>query len=217
MTCQERYIFDPQSNPHRVARIMRFSLCLFAVISLLSCKNNKHPYAKFEPPAMESAEDSSAIYAVVEIPAGTATLQHLDTLSGTVVPLADGAIDFLAAPGNIGFVSSTQISGGKPLEVIVLMHALAEESVVQILPIGVLQLQENGQMRQLVVSVPADADLQSIRVGRFVDFITEYEAARYILQEWFINYKGFGALSLVGWQDERFALQLIEANRIQAR
>lgn len=213
MSDRERYIFGLRT-PRNCRVTWLFLGCLYLLF--LSCQDNRHPYARFDPPVVGAVEDSNAIYAVVEVPAGTTTLQQLDTVSGEIVPLANGDIDFLPAPGNVGFISSTlHTENARPIGAIVLMHALAEGSVVAVLPVGVIQLNEDGRLREIVVAVPSDPDLQSIKVTRFVDFITEYESARYILQEWFVNHKGFGALTLVGWQDERYAVKLINAHRIQ--
>ena len=203
----------------RITTTHHFALCLtvsIAVVAVLtSCADDRHPYSRFEPALVKDSISGQGLYAVIEIPAGTTQLLELDTTSGHVAPASRQPINFLPFPGNFGFVSGTLSPGtGRPVEVLVLTYALAPESVVHIIPIAVLQLDQAGSGHEIVVAVPSDQELQSIKVDKFVDFITEYDAARNIIQQWFLNYQGFDAFDLVGWQDEVYAKSLVTRLRI---
>jgi inorganic pyrophosphatase len=170
-------------------------------------------YTRYTPEHIQEAIDSAGVYAVVEIPAGTSFLQAMDT-AGVMHKVSSEPVDFLPFPGNYGFVAGCgrqdSIDGKlHPLPILVLMHSLEAESIVQVNPIAVLLLNRAGQVHPVVMAVPADSTLQSIRVHSFVDFITEYETARHILQQWFLNYHGRDMFGFTGWRDEHYARQLI--------
>jgi inorganic pyrophosphatase len=157
--------------------------------------------------------DSTAYYAVIEVPAGTTRLQKIDT-AGQVVAETEPPVDFLPFPGNYGFISGSGIVDTasrelRPLPVLVMMHALETGSIVEIHPVATLLLTVSDRPHPVVIAIPADTSLQSIKAGSYIDFITEYEAARHILQQWFLNYHGRAMFGLTGWRDENYAKQLI--------
>ncbi|MDX1478378.1 MAG: inorganic diphosphatase [Saprospiraceae bacterium] len=191
------------------------AILLFCGCLIWGCADDRHPYARFEPPSTAGDTSGAAIYGVVEIPAGTTVLRRLDTLTGAVEVLPDQSVDFLPYPANFGFIART-IREGSPLPALILMHALAPESAIAVTPVAVLQMRNATGPYDVIVCIPEDPGLQSIKVTRFADFITDYNPARHILQEWMLNHMGFGTFELVGWQDERFAQQLIERHRLPA-
>lgn len=208
--------FSGSNRITHVEQSRSFSILILWLILVAGCKDDRHPYARFQPEHVEESVDSASVYAVVEIPAGTTMLRKLDTISGEIRPVEKGNIDFLPAPGNVGFIASTlDPRYREPLQTVLLMEALSPGSVVEVAPIGVLQLTGDDRLHEIIVAVPVNPALQSIQVDNFVDFITDYEPARYILQEWFVNYMGFGAFQLVGWQDERHADHRILKYRIE--
>lgn len=198
---------------------------IFLVICVVGCRDRgTQPgaprYERYTPQFVSSTVDSNKIFAVVEIPAGTCELQAMDT-TGTLHQMSDRPIDFLPIPGNYGFIAGCgrrdSLSNNlAPLPVLVMMAALAPESILEVLPIAtlVLNLSENasnerGQSFPVVIAIPVDTSLQTIHVDDFVDLITEYDAARSILKQWFLNYRGREMFGFSGWQDEHYTRQLI--------
>ena len=182
-----------------------------------SCSDHKSPYSGFEPPEF----DSSAVYAVVEIPAGSSQLRQYDTLSKRVelLPEADHT-GFLPFPANFGFIASTYqdpISGGNgaPLPALILSDHLPVEKVLQVSPIATLRLAFDQNPSEIIIAVPTDDQLQTVRAESFVDFYTRYEGARFILQQWFLHFRGYGSVELIGWEDEQYAENLIKKWRIE--
>lgn len=195
----------------------------FSIVALLitmmpaGCKEKEiEPpplYLHYTPTRVLQEPDSNSVYAVVEIPAGTTSLQRIDT-SGQMLALGRDPIDFLSFPGNYGFIAGCgkmdSVSGQlSPLPVLVMMQALTPESIIQVRPVATLTLKTGSKAFPIVMAIPSDTTLQSIRIGGFVDFITEYDAARHILQQWFLNYQGRGVFDFSGWQDEYYTRQLI--------
>jgi len=98
---------------------------------------------------------------------------------------------------------------GDALDVLVLSDASPRGSVIKVLPIGVILLEDQGENDHKIIAVPFEASDRIINVEKFSSFITKYNAAQFIVQEWFLNYKGFGKMKLLGWKDETFATKEI--------
>jgi inorganic pyrophosphatase len=155
---------------------------------------------------------------VVEIPAGTnhkieyQTESHsfaVDQLQGS-----DRVIRFLPYPGNYGFIPSTYMDperggDGDALDVLLLSESYPTGSVVEAIPMGALRLKDEGEIDTKIIAVPVDPAQRIIDTGNFRDFLIEYDPAKRIIEEWFLNYKGLGAMELLGWEDETYAMDEI--------
>lgn len=198
-------------------------MAILACLTCIACRDVADPrlpaYARYVPSSLLDQQDSAGIFAVIEIPAGTATIRALDTTLLEIYPFEGPPIDFLPFPGNYGFVAGcarvdTVNNTYKPLPVLVLMEAIETGSVIAIHPVAILVLNTMGDPHPIVVAVPADTALQTVKLTTFVDLITEYDAVRSIIQEWFLNYSGRGMFDLTGWRDEHYAGRLIQTWRI---
>ena len=159
------------------------------------------------------------INVVVEIPAGTNHKIEYQRETGEFRndTLAEGqlrVIDFLPYPGNYGFIPGTfvdeaQGGDGDALDVLLLAEAVPTGTVVAALPIGAMLFRDNGEIDTKLIAVPVDTADRIISATNFVDFMLYYDAARRILEDWFLHYKGRGAMQLVRWEDERYAWQEI--------
>ncbi|MFD3000057.1 inorganic diphosphatase [Pontibacter toksunensis] len=179
------------------------ALCLLLLALLLfSCKND---YA--ELPAYTG---NKQLQAVIETPAGSNhKLVYNREKKAFVSDKAadmDRVIGFLPYPGNFGFIPSTEIdSNGKGLEILVLSERTETGTVVEVIPVGLIQLETAGELQHIVVAVPARPSERYIDVTSFVALTQEYPAVKTILQNWFANYNPAAHTSFVGWRDEKFA------------
>jgi inorganic pyrophosphatase len=164
------------------------------------------------------------INVVVEIPAGTNLKIEYDKESELFLPDIAGAVErvvgFLPYPANYGFIPSTlmdpaQGGDGDALDVLLLSSSLPTGSVVEALPVAALQLRDGGVLDTKIIAVPRDSTLRVIKATDYRSLLMEYDGARRIIEEWFLNYKGLGATDLIGWKDEQFANQ--EINRWKTR
>ena len=124
----------------------------------------------------------------------------------------DIASAFLPYPGNwtdILYVSDGQRST-TGLNALVLGKSLAQGSTFEINPVGVISLSAGSQVERIIIAVPSDSSLVTMPISGFSDLLTDYEPVRNILQMWFLNYQGTGTFKLVGWNDEREALRIME-------
>jgi len=163
--------------------------------------------------------ESGQLNAVIEIASGTNRKFEIDKESGHIRPdLRDGKprmIDFLSYPVNYGFIPSTkmdQIRGGDgdPLDVLVLAESKPAGTVLEVIPIGLLMLEDGGEADNKVLAIPVDPALRIIRADNWHDFQQQYSTIRHILELYFMYYDGLGVMKVMGWADERAAIEEIK-------
>ena len=164
-----------------------------------------------------TATEGDLLRAVIEIPAGTNHKYEYDDGTATfrLDTLADGrdrVIDFLPYPGNYGFIPGTLMDkarggDGDALDVLVIAEHMPTGTVALVQPIGALLLRDRGEIDTKIIAIPADSSLQVLPARDFVDFMLRYDAARHLIEQWFLNYKGPGQTQLVRWEDDQYARQ----------
>jgi len=196
-------------------KIVFLSLVFIAVI-IMSCQPTAETASV--PIPTNTFNDDGSINVYIEISAGTNVKYELDKEENVLIPEQiegqDRKIDFLPYPGNYGFVVSTLMDkdeggDGDAMDVIILSDTRPNGSVMKVLPIGVLMLSDAGEIDHKIIAVPFEASERTINIEKFSTFITRYNAAQMIVQEWFLNYKGVGKMKLLGWKDEQYALSEI--------
>lgn len=192
-----------------------FFICLAAAI--ISCEQGPVKRHKIRNADTYSAEGS--LQMVVEIPAGTNHKYEYDeNRKKILLDQKDGQdriIDFLPYPGNYGFIPNTHLDkdkggDGDPLDVLLLSEALPLGKVVEIIPIGAILLKDNGEEDTKIIAVPKDSTLRVISATDFRTFLIEYDAAKRIIEEWFLHYKGKNQMSTQGWRDANYCVNLVK-------
>ncbi len=157
--------------------------------------------------------------AVIEIPAGTnKKYEYSPSQKKFVVDLDEGTeriIDFLPYPGNYGFIPSTlskTASGGDgdALDVLVLMESVPMGSVVEVSPIAILKLIDDGETDYKIVAVPTTKKLQIIQATTYDDLATDYPKLLEIISLWFLNYNPNDISTIEGWGNEKEAFAEIQ-------
>ncbi|MEO1447954.1 MAG: inorganic diphosphatase [Bacteroidota bacterium] len=155
------------------------------------------------------------VYAVIEIPAGTNHKLEYDKASGEFkvdqINGKDRVVQFLPYPGNYGFVPSTLMDtakggDGDALDILVLAAYVPPGTIMEVQPIGVLQLSDGGETDDKLIAIPVDVNQRTIPVETFSAFEQQFPAAQEIIKNWFLNYKGKGKMEFRGWADEQKAL-----------
>ena len=161
-----------------------------------------------------NAIDDGALQAVIEIPAGTNHKIEYDPQAGAFLNdrlnEQERVIDFLPYPGNYGFIAGTlldkaQGGDGDPLDVLVIAEAMPTGTVVRVVPIAALLLKDKGELDTKIIAIPADENLQVLKAKNFIDFMLRYDQAKLIIEQWFMAYKGQGAMEFLRWEDDRYA------------
>lgn len=103
---------------------------------------------------------------------------------------AERVIDFLPYPGNYGFISSTMMDSdrsgdGNALDILLFSEHLATGTIIEVLPIGVLVLEDNGQNDSKIKAVPVDKSLRVINITYYQQFHSEFPQTKYLIQLWF--------------------------------
>lgn len=165
------------------------------------------------------AVEDGLINVVVEIPAGTNhKIEYNNATNSFENDLIDGqirVIDFLPYPGNYGFVPSTYMNpvdggDGDALDILVIGEAVPSGTILKAIPIGTLKLRDRGEVDTKIIAVPADETKRTMKVADFQTFLLQYDAAKQIIEDWFLNYKGFGKTEFIGWEDETYVWKEIE-------
>ena len=191
-----------------------FSLVL--TLFFLGCGSRATSYQ-----SLPTFNDDGSINVVIEIPAGTNQKIEFNVRKNSFEQdEIDGQprqINFLPYPANYGFIPGTVLAAsqggdGDAMDVLVIAESLSTGTTLEAKPIGILLLEDNGEKDHKVIAIPSDPGLQIIQVDNFMDFITQHDAVKQIIETWFLNYKGFGNMKFIKWEDEQFALEAI--NRI---
>lgn len=118
--------------------------------------------------------------------------------------LMEGAEHFLGLPSNLAEVLKIQDTNTKCL---VLGHPMKKGSKLDVVPIGLLRLSSEGKLLNIILSSPADSSLQTISARDIDEFGTVHSSSKWIIEQWFINYKGLGKTKLLGWESKDYVVK----------
>ena len=162
--------------------------------------------------------DHQLLQLVVEMPAGTNHERRYNPATNTFEPrrLAglEAVVEFLPAPGNLGFVPGTSgaaVPGGpaSPLPALLLAESQPAGTVLEVLPIALLTLDINGLLRPLVVVVPARPSQRILpQATDWASLRRAYPGVRPFLDLWFRHRAP--NTRIVGWKDEKAASRLVK-------
>ena len=115
-------------------------------------------------------------------------------------------------PANYGFIPSTRMNkeeggDGDALDVFVLCGAVPSGTVLEVEPIGIIELLDAGERDDKLVALPVDPALRTVEA----DDIHELpEAARNILVTWLLNYDPEDGAELIAVKGKADALATVE-------
>ena len=116
---------------------------------------------------------------------------------------------FTPYPYNFGSIRSNTET---ELSCLVLSNRLSKNSRIKILPIGLLNYQERGQSKKLIIGVPRDSDKRVIKSVELFDLVAKYPAIKNIIQEWTLGKCGIGCSKFLSWEDESAASLWVQRN-----
>tara|TARA_B110000091_G_scaffold103956_1_gene112941 strand:+ start:17899 stop:18489 length:591 start_codon:yes stop_codon:yes gene_type:complete len=184
-------------------------------ICLVACKNNINYYS------LPLYSSNNILTAVIEIPSGTnKKYEYNNTSKAFEIDQKNGidrVVQYLPYLGNYGYFPSTYSDpkkggDGDALDVLVLSESVTTGSVVEVIPIGVLKLIDDGELDYKIISIPADPSKQIIKVNSFSEFSQKYPEVKKIIELWFLNYNKDDEAKIKGWGDEVEALNEIKSN-----
>jgi inorganic pyrophosphatase len=188
------------------------------VLALIGCSDvpapDLTPMTDLEK--LDASPRAGVLHAVIEIPAGTVEKRQYDPATNTFpIDLRNGQprlIRFLPYPANYGFIPGTKMNkeeggDGDAVDVFVLCGALPSGTVLEVEPIGIIELLDAGERDDKLVALPTDPSLRTVEA----DDIHELpEAARNILVTWLLNYDPEDGAKLIAVKGKADALATVE-------
>ena len=182
----------------------------YILYSLLLCSLFIFSSCKTDYSSLPTYSGSRQLQAVIETPAGNNLQLKYDRQTQEFINAKtagkDRVVEFLPYPGNYGFIPSTEVNkDGDGLPVLVLAERAEAGTVMDVVPLGILQLETDGEISPIVIAVPARPSERTIDATTLSVFSQRYPAAQTILKEWFVNNNRAESTKFVAWRDERFA------------
>lgn len=203
------------------------SLVLISISLLLSaCRNEgEKPFSlkRINYSKLSPFDADNQLQAVIEIPAGTnKKIEFNKKTKKFEVDQREGkdrVIDFLPYPGNYGYVPGTLADAadggdGDPVDILVISESQPTGTLMPVIPIASLLLLDEGERDTKIIAIPADSTLQTITPLNYQDFMIQYDAARRMIEDWFLNYDGYGTNRLEAWKDEAFGLGEVKKSMV---
>ena len=195
---------------------IRYKLILLASLFLTCCGEEQFSINYGD---LSTYSAAGHLQMVVEIPAGTNVKLEYDIETNTF-PVdkkngKDRVIEFLPYPGNYGFTPSTIMDisrggDGDAVDILLLSEHLPTGTIIEVLPIGVLVLEDSGEKDSKIIVVPIDESLRIMRTHSYESFHSEFFEAKQLIQLWFLGYKEGSVIKFISWKDEKAARIEIE-------
>jgi inorganic pyrophosphatase len=145
-------------------------------------------------PSLAPEARPGVLNAVIEIPAGTVEKREYDAATdGFPIKQRQGLprlIDYLPYPANYGFIPGTLMhvekgGDGDAVDVFVLCGALPSGTVLEVEPIGIIELLDAGERDDKVIALPLDPAWRTMHAR---DIHELPEGVQHILVTWLLNY-----------------------------
>lgn len=162
--------------------------------------------------------------AVIEISAGTnKKFEYNKTTNSFEIDKTEGQdriINFLPYLANYGFIPSTcsdlkKGGDGDPLDVLVLSENVPTGTIMEIKPIAMLKLLDNGELDYKIISVPSDINKRILDIKNLEELTIGYPEVKTIIELWFLNYNKEDETIINGWANKRVTLEEIFKNKLK--
>ncbi|KAF0229398.1 MAG: Inorganic [Beijerinckiaceae bacterium] len=148
---------------------------------------------------------------IIEVPIGGEPIKYeMDKEAGTLV-VDRFLYTPMRYPGNYGFVPHTLSDDGDPIDVLVAnTRPIIPGAVINVKPIGVLRMEDDGGGDEKIIAVPSDKLTQ--RYSNVVNYTDLPEISWRQIEHFFLHYKDLEPgkwVKLLGWGDAAEARRLI--------
>ena len=197
---------------------MKFLFWLTFILTVISCKKRVDYY---KAPLLSV---NSNLNAVIEIPAGTnKKFEYNRTTKSFEIDKIDGQdriINFLPYLANYGFIPSTcsdlkKGGDGDPLDVLVLSESEQTGTIMEIEPIAMLKLLDNGEQDYKVIAIPHDINKRILDIKNLEELTIRYPEIKKMIELWFLNYNKEDEAIIDGWANEITTLEEIFKNKLK--
>ncbi len=169
--------------------------------------------------SLEAFTDQGVLRAVIEIPSGTNAKIEYNPIKKTFaidqIEGRDRIINYLPYPGNYGFIPGTysdpaQGGDGDALDILVLSSSLPTGTALQVLPIGIFKLLDDGETDYKIIAIPKEDSFQTIKAKDLSSLQHSYPKVQEIISDWFLHYNPKDSAQNLGWGSESEALMEIK-------
>jgi inorganic pyrophosphatase len=197
---------------------MKFLFWLTFILTVNSCKKSVDYY---KAPLLSTNRNLNA---VIEIPAGTnKKFEYNRTTKSFEIDKTDGQdriINFLPYLANYGFIPSTcsdlkKGGDGDPLDVLVLSESTPTGTIIEIKPIAMLKLLDNGEQDYKVIAIPHDINKRILDIKNLEELTARFPEIKKMIELWFLNYNKKDEAIINGWANERATLKEIFKNKLK--
>ena len=185
----------------RANRLIESTIILQLILALSSCGNSKN----------KIIQNNETYSAIIEIPAGTNKKfeYNYDSKSFECEKIngEDRIVNYLPYPGNYGYILNTYMDpklggDGDALDVLVIDESIAQGSKVNIEPLAILKLLDNGEEDHKIIAISRKS-----KINRFKKGIPK--SAKEIISTWFCNYKDKNVMKFQEWGGKEQAIKEI--------
>jgi inorganic pyrophosphatase len=169
---------------------------------------------------LSAYSSNNHIQAVIEIPAGTnKKIEFNPTSKQFEVDQRNGkdrVIQYLPYPANYGFIPGTfsdptKGGDGDALDILVICESVPTGTVMEILPIGMLKLVDEGDLDYKIIAIAAEVGLRTVDATSLTILKEKYPYIQEIISQWFLNYDTGNSQEINGVGDEKEALDEIKS------
>jgi len=186
----------------RASLLIESAIILQLILALSSCGNSKN----------KAIQNNEPYLAIIEIPAGTNKKfeYNYDSKSFECEKIngEDRIVNYLPYPGNYGYILNTfmdpKLGGdGDALDVLVIDESITQGSRVNIQPLAILKLLDNGKEDHKIIAISTKS-----KINRFNNGIPK--SAKEIISTWFCNYKDKNIMKFQEWGGKEQAIKEIK-------
>lgn len=168
---------------------------------------------------VKTFSEDNFLQMVVEIHAGTNKKIEYDEASDSFeIDKINGVgriVNFLPYPGNYGFIPSTKMrkdkgGDGDSLDILLISESLDTGTIINVIPIGLMVLQDSNEIDTKIIAIPAEEKLRVINATNYSELQKDYSNLMSIIKIWFINYKRNSFVEFIKWGDEKDAISEIK-------
>ena len=191
------------------------SMVLLISLAFIGCKSiQKNGIAVKN---YDSFNGDGSVNALIEIPAGTLEKWEYNKSTRKIelelINNKPRIINYLGYPANYGMIPKTLLpknngGDGDPLDVIVIGPSETKGNIVKCKIIGVLKLIDNSEQDDKLIAISFKSNLYNVNDISELD--ASYNGILEILEIWFTNYKEYGQIKSMGYENRSSALKILE-------
>jgi len=163
---------------------------ILSILILSSCKNE----------SVQSVENMSTDGVAVEVIYGAGDSYDVDNVIKPYLPL----------PFN---VAQMVIDDNTKLDFIILSDRIYKGQDLHVIPIGAMRLMDEGIKKDFFIAIPNNSNRQTFKASEFSEFAVEHASIKWMIEQYFTNYKGFSKVRLLSWEDEQYALRKLKTSQ----